>query len=253
MAAKKWSGFDDGDIELDFAGKTFKVHRLIIAGASPVWKAMLTGGAFTESTANTIEFDGDDPEVARCCIALIYLMFSGDDGEDDGEDDGADGNGLFGSTSKEARRAVMDGASGGLEDFVDKYDLCGVKRFLEHEADATKEKQRLEGEVKSEKHHVQDLEHQVQRLKYEARRKATRPGELVNIFEYRPPIGTRVQENLYKWNETRRLRNNRPIKQGKVIRNDEDCGTKIGVLWDNGWEQHQLYCGTRGGWALKYI
>lgn len=111
MAAEKWSGFDDGDIELNFAAKTFKVHRSIIAGASPVWKAMLMGGAFSESTANTIEFDGDDPEVARCCIALIYLMCSGGDGEDDG----ADGKDLFGSTRIEARRSVIDGACGALD------------------------------------------------------------------------------------------------------------------------------------------
>lgn len=123
-----------------------------------------------------------------------------------------------------------------------------MKSFLEHEADAMKEKQRLDGEVKSEKRHVQDLEYlvqrlkdEMQRLKDEAREKATRPGELVNIFEYKPPIGTRV------------IGNGRPVRQGEVICNEEDGGTEIGVRWDNGVEHHNLKCGKKRGWALKYM
>ncbi|CAN0054906.1 unnamed protein product, partial [Pylaiella littoralis] len=65
--ADGWSGFEDGDMKLNFAGATFKVHRAVFAQASPVWNAMLTG-SFAESNGDTIEFDGDDPEVARLCI-----------------------------------------------------------------------------------------------------------------------------------------------------------------------------------------
>lgn len=161
MAAAKWNGFDNGDIVLDVGGETFRVHRAIIAAASPVCKTLLDGallgeGASAESTANTIVLDGDDPHVARYCILLMYTMISSDE-----DDYGSHGKRLFDAASLEDRREIPKGASGALDDFVHKYDLRGVKRFLEHERGVTEMIRRLEAKVDSKERQVQDLEEDV--------------------------------------------------------------------------------------------
>lgn len=107
----EWSGFEDGDVEMDFAGAKFNVHRVIVAQASPVWKAMLTG-AFAEATGNVIRFEGDDPEVARLCIEMIYSAFA------DSSLDWA-----------EIENRVMSDCAA-FDAFVDKYDLRGLKSLV---------------------------------------------------------------------------------------------------------------------------
>lgn len=189
MAAREWSGFEDGDMEMDFAGAKFKVHRAIIAQASPVWKAMLTG-TFAESTENKTSFDGDDPKVARLCIEIIYSAFA---------------DGTFDWADIESR--VMSDRTA-FDAFVDKYDLRGVKRLVLNELHTRQETRKLKGYLQvfvleldeENRKEVARLTAEVGRLREvevgrlrEVKRLVTKPGTPVNIHGYAPDIGTRVK------------------------------------------------------------
>lgn len=239
-----WSGFEDGDIELVFAGEKFKVHRAITAQASPVWKSMLNTGwvdkwaeAFGVGTADALHFDGDHPEVARFCLRVIYSMSSSNSEHLE--------HGFVSMAPGVDGLRLPGGDPGALDAFVDKYSLRGVKRFLAHELNTAKDKERLQREVDSLNHDVRRLNSLVQNLKDEAVTRATKPGMLVNMSEYKPPLGTRVREHPDHQGSCRRL-------LGEIIANDEDFGTEIGVRWDNGQESHNLHCGKKRGWALEY-
>ncbi len=235
--AGEWSGFEDGDVKLNFAGAVFNVHRSMIAEASPVWKAMLTG-PFAESTATaaagdgggTIHLDGDDPQVARLCIELLYSTRADSD---------LDWAGV-------GSRVLSDRL--GFDRFVDKYDLRGVRRLVSHELRLGRElrhwREATEAERESGDRRVK-AERESGDLR--VKRLAAKPGKLVNIFEYRPPVGTRVQLNDEQFTSGVRVG-----AKGTIIANNEDNGTEIGVRWDNGRESHNLWCGKRGGRALKY-
>lgn len=218
--AGEWSGFEDGDLRLDFAGEIFDVHRAVIAEASPVWKAILTG-FFTESAGSTIQLVDDDPQVARLCIELICSTFANTDLD----------------WTSIGSRVKSDHAA--FNAFVDKYDLRGVKRLVAHELEIEKDKQQLKGAEKAEKQRGDRLEQKYQWS-------VTKPGNLVNIYEYRPPIGTRV-----KWH-TRLSGIPGTGRVGTVISNDNDGGSEIGVLWSDSVKQHNLKCGKKNTWHLEY-
>ncbi|CAB1116555.1 unnamed protein product [Ectocarpus sp. CCAP 1310/34] len=112
MVEEEWSGYDDGDMVIDFGGRTFRVHRAVLPQASPVWKAMLTG-EFAESMGDPVRFDGDASEAARLCIELIYSTF-------------AEGN----IDWRGVERPVNSDRTA-LDAFIDKYDLVGVKCSME--------------------------------------------------------------------------------------------------------------------------
>lgn len=188
-AADEWNGFEDGDVEMDFVGVKFNVHRAIIAHASPVWKAMLTG-KFTESSGNTVHFDGDDPRVTRLCFEMIYSTFP---------DSTLDWAGI-------ESRVMSDRAA--LDEFVDKYDLRGVKRLVEYELLTRQETRELKdghqqfvdelemgylGKTERLRGEEGRLRREVKRLEREVKYLATTPGTPVSINDHAPEIGTRVK------------------------------------------------------------
>lgn len=118
--AGEWNGFEDGDVEVDFGGATMKVHRAILAQASPVWKTMFVG-EFAESGDAAIKFRGDDPNVASLCIQLIYSTAA---------------ESSFDWTHVQSC-AMSDRDA--LDAFIDKYDLRGVKRVIVHELEMAEE------------------------------------------------------------------------------------------------------------------
>lgn len=126
---EEWNGFEDGDIEVNFGSTTMSVHRATLAQASSVWKAMLMG-RFTESDDAVINFCGDDPNVARLCIELIYSTVA---------------DGPFDWAHIESRVTSDRDA---FDAFVDKYDLQGVKRVVAHELEMFEKIQRLECQVR---------------------------------------------------------------------------------------------------------
>lgn len=162
MAAGEWIGFEDGDVEMDFAGAKFNVHRAIMAQASPVWKAVLTG-TFAEATGDKVHFDGDDPEVARLCLEMVYSTFA---------------DSTLDRTEIESR-VMSDRAA--FDAFVDKYDLRGVKSLVQRELGVRQEAQCLELKALQAKH----LEQEVQQL--------NRRGTVVDVYVDKPEKGTLVK------------------------------------------------------------
>jgi hypothetical protein len=69
----------DGDLQLivgtSEAAVTFRVSRVAMRLASPVWKAMLTG-RFAEATAKEVKLPADPPEYMRHILLLAHLQFA---------------------------------------------------------------------------------------------------------------------------------------------------------------------------------
>lgn len=177
MAAGEWSGIEDGDMEMDFAGAIFKVDRATVARASPVWKATAKG-PFAESTEDRIRFDGDDPQAACLCLEIIHSM---------------DADSTLDWANIESR--VMSDRPE-FDAFVDKYDLGGVKRLVQCELDIRQEARKLKDDNQQQVQKLQSLEEEVGRLESKVKQLATAPGVLVNIDEYMPEIGTRVKVKI---------------------------------------------------------
>ena len=150
MAAGEWTGYEDGDMKLDIAGAVFNVHRTVIVQASPVWKAMLTGH-FAEATESAIHLDGDDPRVARLCIELIYSTHV--DSDLDWGDVGT--------------RVVSDRDA--FDEFVDKYELRGVKRLVTQLLDVWTENGREKRKMRKLKKENRRLQDKVSRLREKVR------------------------------------------------------------------------------------
>ncbi|MEP4803931.1 MAG: BTB/POZ domain-containing protein [Hyphomicrobiales bacterium] len=177
MVEETWSGFTDGDIELVFAGETLKVHRAKIAAASPVWKSMVTERDFAESNANTIHFHGDDLHAARRCIAMVYFMLAVDG-------DGC--NNIFDSTSIDGRRCpVTDDDAGVLDEFIDKYELGGVKRVVTHEREMENRMRRLEADMKGLYRQIQIQDRQIQTLFHKVHQLEPEVERLVDVMRSR--------------------------------------------------------------------
>jgi hypothetical protein len=70
-------------------------------------------------------------------------------------------------------------------------------------------------------------------------------------YRDRPPVGTRVKENLID-GLSFCSRSERSARRGAILFNDMDNGTEIGVHWDNGTESHNLWCNKKKGHALLY-
>ena len=67
-------------------------------------------------------------------------------------------------------------------------------------------------------------------------------------FTHQPKAGTRVIENLNHFG-TLHLKLLGP-RQGSII---NVYGTSISVLWDDGSESHNLWCGKKGNEELLYL
>lgn len=69
--------YDDGDLTLIVGPEEvrFKVSRVAISLASPVWKAMVSGG-FAESGSNEIKLPADQPDAMRIVLLQAYLQFA---------------------------------------------------------------------------------------------------------------------------------------------------------------------------------
>lgn len=218
MAEEEWSGFDDGDMVLDFSGRIFRVPRAILAQSSPVWKSMLTG-AFAESTGDTVRFYGDDPKIARLCIELIYSTSA---------------SRLFDWHGVENR---VNSDRVAFDHFVDKYDLVGVKHAVEHMCQQKQhmldEKQRLEHETLRLQREKRLVKHELECVANKRKRIVTQPGNTVNISEHRPEIGTRVRLGRRVFPSSRNARQSIISEAGTVIANWEDNGTRIGIRLDN--------------------
>lgn len=230
--AGEWTGFEDGDLKLNFGGDVFNVHRVMFAQASPVWKAMMTG-PFAESKEDTIDFDGDDPQVARLCIELMYLTSADSD---------LDWTGI--ESRVMADRDTFDA-------FVDKYDVQGVKKLVSHELDMRKKTRQLKDEN-------QGLQHELAELKRKFEPFATKSGNLVDCNVYTPDVGKSVRRYLADRSQKAGLGSRRnstlagrqdadPLhvytRIGVIIANDEGpTGTLIGVRWRDGEESHRMVC-----------
>lgn len=215
MAEEEWSGYDDGDMILDFGGRTFRVHRAIVVQASPVWKAMLTG-AFAESTGNAVRFDGDDPQVARLCIELMYSTSA---------------TGSIGWQRLE-HHVMSDRRA--FDEFVDKYDLVGVKRVV---------KKMLE-----EKHkRLNEKQPSRRKVKKKVDKNLARRWTLVDTDEHMPDVGTRVclSEEGPRFPHLHGA-------EGVVIDNDVDDGTAVDIQLDDGRVLYGLCCGWNDEYNLEY-
>jgi hypothetical protein len=74
-----------------------------------------------------------------------------------------------------------------------------------------------------------------------------KPAGSVVDYRDRPPVGTLVEENFIDSSPYRER------KKGVIIANDEDHGTEIGVRWDNGTSNYNLWCEKKGGKTLLYL
>lgn len=181
----------------------------------------MLSGPFAKSTGSTIQLVGDDPQVARLCFELIHLTFADTD--------------LDWTSIKS--RVMPDRAA--FDAFVDKYDLRGVKSLVAHELQMERDKQQLKDAKEDEKKRGDQLVRNIQRI-------APKPGKLVNIFEFRPAVGTRV-----RWNKKYGLvRTSYGV--GTIIANDLDNGTEIGVRWSNDREYDNLKCGKKDAWISTF-
>ncbi len=185
---------------------------------------MLTG-EFAESFKETVTLRDDNPNSLKMAFDIIY-----------GQVTGAINPSSFLLTDLVQLNIV-----------IDKYELNGVASFVSSVGKcAALEKQirRLQQEAvtssQTHEYQVRDLKSSHEGyLKYRLMGR----GMLVD-YQDRPEVGTRVQEN----EDCRGIPRN-----GKIISNSEDGGTEIGVRWDDGTESHHLWCGKKGGHALKYL
>jgi hypothetical protein len=209
-------------------GNIFHVNRAILMEASPVWRAML-GGPFMEGEENSVHLHEDDPDAMRCVISLLY------EGMSDGESLPPGENANLRTSSKLHKDRRLDVV-------IDKYELAGLRSIIQSHREQS---QKLRSQELATSEQVTQEQRKVASLTAELKREQMKPGNLVEI-RHRPPLGTRVQENLCE------LVRRAPLS-GVIIANDEDGGTEIGVNWDNGGESHNLHCGKKNGWALKYL
>lgn len=167
---------------------------------------------YAESFTEIVTLNGDAPEDLKQSLDIIYHVLNG-----------------------EAMQVDSPVSNTQLQVFLDKYDLKGVSAYLQREAAI----------VQSEKvildSRVEDVAsaHRKHAWEQVCSSGATLPGRDVYYSHY-PPIGTRVVGTGHF------------SKFGVVIANDEDNGSEIGVRWNGGGESHNLHCGKKGGFALKY-
>jgi len=209
----------------------FQVNSEVIAEASSVWRAMVKGH-FAESTMDVINLEEDDPEALKLTLGIVYAGLSG---------------------TVDLATIPVHPDSQPLLAIIDKYELNGVRVLVEKEIMNRKERCDHEQEVVSLKtRHTVALEREKQEHDNFVRYRLMRPGMKVDSSD-RPPVGTRVEENLH---DTKTIHMRYDIdqraKKGTIIANDEDNGTEIGVRWNNGSESHHLWCNKKGGHALLY-
>jgi len=226
---------------------TFHVHRDVISQTSEIWNNMLTGG-FVEGSSGSITLYGDDPIVLKLSLDIIYGLLLG---------------------KLDCTNFAIDAAEKeSLHVLIDKYELKGVSAFLQsietHHIAMEQLKiqnqntvSRLqsdlrvtESELQWETDNRKGAELRLQREINQNRARIMAPGMLVDYQDH-PPVGTRVIEN--KDCKYQSGRYDGAPRRGTIIANDEDGGTEIGVRWDNGGESHHLWCGKKGGHALKYL
>ena len=201
--------------------------RTVLANASLVWRAMLTGN-FAESQTNEIVLGDDDPEAMRLVFRCLYAPLEA----------GATFPRPLTLKLLESLRAPCD-----------KYMLQGVSAMLEREwSDAQtllqRDHEHLQMRLAKEDQEKAAVKAEHLRLGSAELRAKMMPGAVVDIHD-RPPLWIRVRENTATGT---------PGRTGVIIANDEDKGytCEIGVRWDDGTESHGLKCCKHGVKQLLY-
>ena len=215
----------DPDLILRCGSSTFTVHRIVLSLASPVWRSMLFG-EFQEASLAEIELREDDPDALKLALDILYHGILGTTGEK-----------LM--LDKSSLPLSGDSSDSPVDVVAEKYQLAGAQAYIRQARSSAATDRRLQ-QVQQELYQLQSRLKEPH-LMNKSRSTAHWIGQLVNVQD-RPPIGTRVKETVKHWEP----------KSGKIIANDEDFGTEIGVRWDDGTESHNLHCGKKEGWALKY-
>lgn len=205
----------------------FHVNSQVIAEASSIWRAMVKG-PFADSKIDSIFLEGDDPEALKLALDIVYA-------------------GLLGTLDLATIPADPD--SHPLVSVINKYELNGVRVLVEKEIMDRKERSDHQQVVKAR--HEEALEREKQQHDNFVRYRLMRPGMRVDQVD-RPPIGTRVEENMHDPIKVRNPKHYWRAKKGTVIANDQDNNSEIGVRWDDGSESHHLWCNKKGGHALLY-
>eukprot|EP01038_Epipyxis_sp_PR26KG_P009396 gene9396-12655_t len=213
-------GLSDSNLTILCENMKFRVHRDVISQASEVWNIMLNGG-FAESFSDQIILSDDDPNAVKQALDILYGQMSG--------------------------QIIFETFSADLEVFLHKYSLIGVSKFILNAKNFLLMEQHLVESALQLEQVAVSHKAQLLRLKKlhegEISFKVMRPGMFVN-YEDKPPLDTRVVET------------SKPFRTGKIIANDEDGGTEIGVAWDRssgGGESHHLWCGKKKTNSLTYL